>query len=288
MHDDEFRRLTRQQGEELYRDMPWRRDTRPYYVLVSELMLQQTQVDRVIPKFEQFIERFPDETTLARAPLAEVLRMWQGLGYNRRAKFLHEAARMIVKLEHFPQDEAELMKLPGVGKNTAGAIRAYAFNQPAIFIETNVRAVYIHHFFANSDLVDDKQIIQKMKETVPWAEGKEQPDERIYSVPGAMRKTAGLSYGPKAFYWSLMDYGSYLKSQGVTPNRSRHYKKQAPLKGSIREVRGQILTILSESDTVMSLLEKRYENDDRFNVALDGLINDGLVMVHDDEIYLTK
>ncbi len=263
MHDDEFRRFIRQQGEELYRDMPWRRDTRPYYVFASELMLQQTQVDRVIPKFEQFIERFPDETVLASAPLAEVLRMWQGLGYNRRAKFLHESAKLVVKLGGFPPDEAKLMALPGVGKNTAGAIRAYAFNQSAIFIETNVRAVYIHHFFADVPLVDDRDIRALLERTIDHEH-------------------------PREFYWSLMDYGCYLKSQGVTPNRSRHYKKQAPLKGSIREVRGQILTILSEGDTSMTLLEKRYENDDRFNVALDGLISDGLIMIHDGEVYLTK
>ncbi len=158
MNGDEFSRLIRQQGEELYRDMPWRRDTRPYYVLVSELMLQQTQVDRVIPKFGALINEFPNEKLLAQASLADVLRMWQGLGYNRRAKFLHEAAKKIVEVGSFPDDETGLVSLPGVGKNTAGAIRAYAYNQPAIFIETNVRAVYIHHFFGDKDLVDDKEI----------------------------------------------------------------------------------------------------------------------------------
>ena len=140
-----------QRGEELYRTMPWREDTRPYYVLVSELMLQQTQVPRVVPKFEAFIAVFPDEKALAAATLADVLKLWQGLGYNRRAKFLHEAAKMIVQEFGgvFPKSEADIMRLPGVGKNTAGAIIAYAFNMPSIFVETNVRTVYIHHFFAD-------------------------------------------------------------------------------------------------------------------------------------------
>src|ERR1700757_4849513 len=193
MDTDEFGRLLKQQGEELFRDMLWRRDTRAYYVLVSELMLQQTQVDRVIPKFEAFVRAFPDEQKLADATLGDVLRLWQGLGYNRRAKFLHEAAKRIVELGSFPSDEAELMALPGVGKNTAGAIVAYAFNKPALFIETNVRAVYIHHFFASHELVDDRDIRELLEKTID-------------------RKH------PREFYWALMDYGNYLKKQGVLPS----------------------------------------------------------------------
>ena len=226
-------------------------------------MLQQTQVDRVIPKFAAFIKKFPDETALAKAPLAEVVQQWQGLGYNRRAKFLHEAAKEIVRLGTFPNDETDLIALPGVGKNTAGAVMAYAYNQPAIFIETNVRAVYIHHFFADQDSVDDKDIRALLEKTID----KEHPRE---------------------FYWGLMDYGNYLKKQGIKPARSRHYKKQPPLKGSVREVRGQILAILSEGDASMRLLEARYDGDERFAAAMNGLVNDGLVMINDDEVYLTK
>jgi A/G-specific adenine glycosylase len=260
---DEFQRLVRQLGEELYRDMPWRQDTRPYYVLVSELMLQQTQVDRVIPKFEAFIKKFPSERDLADAPLAEVLKAWQGLGYNRRAKFLHEAAKNVAKLGEFPNDEPSLVALPGVGKNTAGAILAYAYNKPAIFIETNVRAVYIYHFFANQDDVDDKDIRKMLEQTI----------DREH---------------PREFYWGLMDYGSYLKKQGVRPSQSRHYVKQPPLSGSIREVRGQILKILSEGDTTMQFLEAGYAGDERLDPALSGLEADGLIMIDDNDVYLTK
>jgi A/G-specific adenine glycosylase len=263
METDEFQRMLRQQGEELYRDMPWRQDTRPYYVLVSELMLQQTQVDRVIPKFEAFIAAFPDEHALAQTSLADVLRLWQGLGYNRRAKFLHDAAKRVVELGEFPQDTAGLMTLPGVGKNTAGAIMAYAYNQPADFIETNVRAVYIHHFFADMDLVDDKEIQKLLESTI----------DRDH---------------PREFYWALMDYGSWLKKQGVKPSRSSHYKKQSALKGSVREVRGQIVAALSIEDLNEHNLCEQLSGDERFQPALDGLIRDGLVMRTNDSLHLTK
>lgn len=263
MEIEEFKRLLRQQGEELYRDMPWRSDTRPYYVMVSELMLQQTQVDRVIPKFEAFIARFSDERTLAEASLAEVLRAWQGLGYNRRAKFLHEAAKQIVVLGGFPATESDLVKLPGIGKNTAGAIMAYAFNKPALFIETNIRAVYIHHFFNDRDLVDDNDIKLILDQTID-------------------RKS------PRPFYWALMDYGSNLKKRGIKPSRSRHYKKQSPLKGSVREVRGQIIALLTENDLSENELREQIKADERFSRALKGLIADGLVMESAGLLYLTK
>lgn len=263
MNHDEFTRLVLQRGEELYRDMPWRQDTRPYYVLVSELMLQQTQVDRVIPKFLAFINAFPNERALASASLADVLRLWQGLGYNRRAKFLHSAAKTIVVQNDFPVDEKELIKLPGVGNNTAGAIRAYAYNQPAVFIETNVRAVYIHHFFDDTSLVDDKEIRSLLELTL---------DEK----------------NPRHFYWALMDYGSWLKKNGVTPNRSSHYKKQAPLKGSVREVRGQIIAALSNHDVDLDSLKLLVRADQRFDKALSGLVADGLVSQKGARLELTK
>lgn len=263
MTEDEFKRLLRQQGEELYRDMPWRHDTRPYYVLVSELMLQQTQVDRVVPKFKAFITMFPDEKTLADASLADVLKSWQGLGYNRRAKFLHEAAKKIVELGEFPNEESGLIGLSGVGTNTAGAILAYAFQKPAIFIETNVRAVYIHHFFDDQDLIDDKDIRTLIGRTID-------------------------NKDPRSFYWALMDYGTHLKKQGVLPSRSRHYKKQSALRGSIREVRGQILSVLSRTDSNEAALRQELNADDRFDRALDGLMKDGLVTVTGDKLHLTK
>ena len=287
----DFKDDIQRKGHELYRAMPWREDTRPYYVLVSELMLQQTQVERVIPKFQAFIEKFPDEKLLANASLAEVLKLWQGLGYNRRAKYLHEAARMITKNFEgkFPETDADLRKLPGVGKNTAGAIRAYAFNRPSIFVETNIRTVYIHHFFNDQFDVDDKQITEKMKETVPWAKGKEQPDKFSHKFDGAMGKTVSLSYEPRAFYWALMDYGSWLKANGVrNTSNSKHYKRQAPLKGSVRETRGVILRTLTVQDMKIVELQKVVNMNDRFMTAVDGLIRDGLIVRIGDYLHLTK
>lgn len=246
--------------------MPWREDTRPYYVLVSELMLQQTQVDRVIPKFEAFIARFPDEEALAKAPLGDVLTMWNGLGYNRRAKYLHDAAKMIIDEfgGQFPSDYEQLLRLPGVGPNTAGAILTYAFNRPAVFIETNVRTVYFHHFFEDGDKVSDAQLKKAVGETM----GKDSPRE---------------------FYWALMDYGTQLKKQGVGRIRqSAHYKKQSALKGSIREIRGQIVRVLTAGGLTREDLVKKVDFDERFDTALKGLLADGLVMAIRDQLHLTK
>ena len=260
-----FQELLKEKGGELYRDMPWRQDTRPYYVLVSELMLQQTQVDRVIPKFNAFIEAFPDESTLARASLSDVLILWQGLGYNRRAKFLHEAAKQIVSMGVFPDTPLDLLALPGVGKNTAGAIQAYAYNKPAIFIETNVRTVYFHHFFGNGDLVDDAQIQALLEQTI----------DRNH---------------PREFYWTLMDYGTHLKKHGVGKvTQSKHYKKQSALKGSVREIRGRIIALLATNDQDEMTLRSALPLDERFDKALLGLVRDGLVTRHPDgRIHLTK
>lgn len=266
MNEREFQEVVFRKGRELYRDMPWRRDTRPYYVLVSELMLQQTQVDRVVPKFLAFIERFPSESELAEAPLAEVLKLWNGLGYNRRAKFLHEAAKTIIQ-EYggvFSSNYTDLVELPGIGPNTAGAILAYAFNQPAIFIETNVRTVFFHHFFADADQVDDREI----RELLGCVIDKENPRE---------------------FYWALMDYGRWLKRSGAGRIRvSKHYKKQGPLKGSVREVRGQIIRQLASGDLSETELRMTLTADERFDAALKGLLADGLVMQTKNILHLTK
>lgn len=266
VNSDDFLELIRQKASELYRDMPWRRDTRPYYILVSELMLQQTQVDRVIPKFEAFIAAFPDVQALAAASLADVLKLWSGLGYNRRAKYLHDTAKMIVAEfgREFPETEEELRRLSGVGPNTAGAILAYAFNQPAVFIETNVRTVYFEHFFPEGDRVDDKQLREVVAATI----------DREH---------------PREFYWALMDYGSWLKKQGAGRlQQSRHYKKQSALKGSVREVRGQIVKILAERDMSQENLQQSIDFDERFSQALGGLIHDGLVVQTNDVLHLTK
>ena len=262
----DFQHLLRQRGDELYRDMPWRRDTRAYYVFVSELMLQQTQVTRVEPKFQEFVARFPDESALASASLAEVLALWQGLGYNRRAKFLHASAMMVTQElgGAIPDNESDLRRLPGVGVNTAGAILAYAFNQPALFIETNIRTVYIHHFFNNTTSVSDQQIRELLSETIDHD-------------------------NPRRFYQNLMDYGAWLKGQGVRNSaQSRQYKKQSSLQGSVRELRGEMIRALLSSTLSMIEFEKQFSNDSRYRAALDGLLRDGLVERNENCIRLTR
>lgn len=202
------------------RSMPWRSNPDPYWVTVSEVMLQQTQVSRVLPKFESFIERFPDWQSLAKAPLADVLTQWQGLGYNRRGRWLHRLAQMVVRDHNgrLPSDPAELIKLPGIGPNTAGSIAAFAFDLPTVFIETNIRRVFLHHFFADQEGVADAQLVPIIKESLNNVDS------------------------PRRWYYALMDYGAYLAKQVPNPNRrSKHYSRQSTFEGSNRQLRAQIL-----------------------------------------------
>lgn len=263
----ELREYIWERGRELYRPMPWRDDTRAYYVLVSELMLQQTQVARVVPKFEAFVERFPDIATLAAATPADVLALWSGLGYNRRALYLHAAAQAVVR-EHqgvLPDNKAALVVLPGIGPNTAGALLAYAYNQPVVYIETNVRTVYLYHCFSDAEAVYDRDI-------------------------AAVADMVLDRESPREFYWALMDYGAWLKSQGVRINaQSKHYKKQSQFKGSVREVRGIIVRELTKQGALpRARMQQVVADDTRFEAALAGLVRDGLVMVQSDVIDLTK
>jgi len=205
--------------------LPWRRGRTPYRILVSEIMLQQTQVSRVLYKYPAFIRRFPSFSVLSRAHKISVQKAWQGLGYNRRAVALINIARKIVH-EHggrLPRTEAELLTFPGVGKGTVGALRAFAFNLPAVFIETNIRRVFIYFFFYGKRNVSDREILPLIEQTL---------DKQC----------------PREWYYALMDYGAMLgRQEKENPNvRSAHYKKQTPFKGSRRELRGKILKLLLE------------------------------------------
>lgn len=240
-------------------DLPWRLaepngEFDAYKILVSELMLQQTQVQRVIPKFNEFLMKFPDAVTLAAASLAEVLVLWSGLGYNRRAKYLWQAAHAIGNDlgGELPSTVNELVKLPGVGPNTAGAIAAYAYNQPALFIETNIRTAYIHHFFSDQTDVSDKQILSKLTDTLDHEH-------------------------PREFYWALMDYGSYLKRTVGNLNRSSTtYAKQSTFAGSQRQVRGQVLRALAGGKQSTRQL-RTVINDERVQSVLADLLAENLI-----------
>ena len=189
-HDLEaFRSLVLRHYQIHGRDLPWRRTHDPYLIMVSEVMLQQTQVTRVEPKYVEFIEAFPDLGSLARAPLETVLRHWQGLGYNRRAISLKRAAEMVAA-EYgglIPRDLPSLRRLPGVGAATAAAVAAFAFGDPHPFLETNIRAVYLHHFFAYREDVTDKELLPLVEATLDHED-------------------------PRTWYYALMDYGSALKT----------------------------------------------------------------------------
>jgi A/G-specific adenine glycosylase len=256
------------------REMPWRLPAKngqfdAYHILISELMLQQTQVSRVVPKYEAFLQRFPDVASLAAAPLADVLTTWQGLGYNRRAKFLWQAAGQVMQAFGgvIPDSVEQLVKLPGVGVNTAGAIVAYAHNQPVIFIETNIRTVYIHHFFHDKQAVTDKEMGSILSQSL---------DEWLKESP----------YGAREFYWALMDYGTYLKSSiGNISKQSKTYARQSAFLGSKRQVRGLVLRALSEGPHTIGQL-RQLAQDDRAEVICIELKQEGLIHQRGSKLYL--
>lgn len=219
-----FQRTVYQNASPL-RSLPWRWIDNPYQVVVSELMLQQTQVDRVLPKFVEFTRRFPSFTVLAQSSFDDVFSQWQGLGYNRRAQNLHNLAKVVLSecSGELPRSKEGLCALPGIGDYTAAAILVFAFQEPTVMIETNIRTAYHHHFFSNQVGVRDAQLLPIIERTI------DKNDCR-------------------SWFYALMDYGSRLKSlhRGIG-QRSAHYKKQPRFIGSNRQARGQILALLSKA-----------------------------------------
>lgn len=242
--------------------LPWRviskslpAGRQAYRILVSEVMLQQTQVDRVVPYYKNFLKKFPTVQKLSKAPLGDVLRVWSGLGYNRRAKMLHDAAKKIIIYGNFPSDYKTLTSLPGVGDYTAKAVRVFAFNQPELLIETNVRTVFIHHFFSRT----------KRKIT----------DQEIVSY---MELCSNAIKNPREWYAALMDYGTYLKkTHGNISRKSKTYVKQKPLKGSDREIRGVILKALQQSSHTLQALQKLPFEKNRLKEQLAKLVEEQLI-----------
>jgi A/G-specific adenine glycosylase len=239
------------------RDLPWRRTTDPYEILVSEFMLQQTQVERVAVKYPAFLGRFPDAGALARVELPEVLRAWQGLGYNRRALALHRTARIIEGEFHgeVPLDRDTLDALPGIGSATAAAVVVFSTNRPEVFIETNIRRVFIHLFFPDAEKVHDREILPLLEETLDREE-------------------------PRRFYYALMDLGTALKKRARNPNlRSASYARQSPFEGSDRQLRGAVLRrLLSEGEVTRdSLADAAGPVPERLERVLGGLERDGFI-----------
>ncbi len=254
-----FRSTVRMHFRKQGRSFLWRETSDPYRILVSEVMLQQTQVERVIPKYKEFIERFSTVQGLARASLGEVLTLWSGLGYNRRAKLLHQTAQLLVSKNKgvFPQTKKELEELPGIGHYTAGAVMAFAYNMPIVMIETNIRAVYLHHFFKNKKAVSDADIIPLIEKTLDKKE-------------------------PRLWYNMLMDYGAWIKKEYGNPNKkSAHHVVQKKFEGSVRQVRGALIRVLAQKPhTLRALGSSLGFQNDLLRKCLCGLEKEHMVVLH--------
>jgi A/G-specific adenine glycosylase len=214
-----FRSTILQHHRANHRPMPWRETRDPYRILVSEIMLQQTQVERVKAKYCEFLSAFPTFEALADAPLTAVLRVWQGLGYNRRAIALKRCAEEIVSRfgGRMPCNTHELESLPGIGPYTARAVAAFAFGVAEPLIETNIRTVFIHFFFHGRDQVGDREILPLVAATL-------------------------ARDNPREWYYALMDYGVHLKQLHPNPGRrSRHHVVQSRFEGSNRQLRSRLL-----------------------------------------------
>ena len=247
------------------RDFAWRNIENPYCILISEIMLQQTQTSRVVTKYEEFITAFPNFYALASASLRDVLSVWQGLGYYRRARFLHQLAQVVVN-EHagiLPQDPKILQTFPGIGPNTAGSICAFAYNQHTIFIETNIRTVFIDAFFHDKTDVTDKQLLPLIVQSV---------DQE----------------NPREWYYALMDYGVFLKARQANPSRkSAHYSKQSKFEGSDRQIRAKVLKLIvnQKSVTHQDILKTIGKDIERVERIVDQLLAEVFIKKSINGIY---
>lgn len=252
------------------RNFVWRENITPYKIFISEVMLQQTQTARVVPKFEAWIQKFPDFQTLAQASQHEVLSAWQGLGYNRRGLAVHASAKKIVQefFKKLPEDPVILQTFPGIGPNTAGSICAFAFNIPVVFIETNIRTVFLHEFFLGQANVSDRELLPLI--------------EKYMDVQS-----------PREWYYALMDYGVYLKKKLKATNKnSKHYSRQSKFVGSKRQVRGAVVRILTKIgkvsfDDLVALVAQELPNNQHDVVkVVEQLAVEKLVQVSDDHLFL--
>lgn len=245
------------------RALPWRESPTSYGVFVSEVMLQQTQVGRVLERWPRWLRRFESFETLAAASVAEVLEEWQGMGYNRRALWLRMAAQRIVEefKGELPRNPAVLVTLPGIGPNTAGSIAAFAYEFPVIFIETNIRRVFLHEFMADREGVSDAEL-------------------RPFIVAALDREY------PREWYYALMDYGADLAKRVPNPNRrSKHYAVQSQFEGSVRQLRGEVLRrLLGGAQTAEGL----GIDDERLSAVLAALVAEGFLSVEDDVYRLSR
>lgn len=248
----DFCQLVWDKGAELYRDLPWRNTRDPYEVLVSEVMLQQTQVARVLVRWERFLDRFPTVDALASASTADVVDEWQGMGYNRRALALKRCADECAAHHDgtIPRDLDALLALPGIGPATAAGVRAFSFDVPGVYLETNVRTVFLHELFPGQSDISDKQIVPLVQEACPR--------ENV-----------------RGWYYALLDYGAYLKRTTVNPSRrSKEYTRQSKFEGSRRQKRAEIVRLVLAAPGIS--VEQVFEdlNDFERSAGRDGVTQD--------------
>lgn len=287
-------RLWKFHAEHRRNNMPWRKTKDPFKILLSELMLQQTQVSRVLQKYDEFLINFPDLKAVHEAKTIDVLRVWKGLGYNRRAYFIKKIADELANPDTgtgahagsesgkpprkpfaFPNTYEELIKLPGIGQSTGGALVAFAFadktKEKIPFIETNIRVVFMHEFFNKKDSITDKEIVAKLEQCLAATDPKD----------------------IREFYYALYDYGTFLKAslgkeRTTLHKKSAHYAKQSAFKGSVREMRAKILDALIKADkakttftqkTLEKIVAKAPEDKERFEAAFLRLIKDNSIAI---------
>lgn len=269
MNHGEFVNKVQEYYKNHARDLPWRPpelpivngQLDPYKILLSEIMLQQTQVSRVIKKYHEFLLRFPTIESAAKARQKDILETWQGLGYNRRALYLHRALQNLS--EHKRWNKELLVAQAGIGPNTAGAVMVYAYNQPHLFIETNVRAAYIHHFFADEKVVPDQKLVPHIEATLD-------------------------TKNPRQWYWALMDYGTFIKKAFKNPaKKSKHYRAQSQFEGSSRQLRAQIIRELLAGSKTDEQLKKQLK-DERVDHVLKGLTKEGFLERKDTGYSIAK
>jgi A/G-specific adenine glycosylase len=241
--------------------MPWRSTTIPYRIFVSEVMLQQTSVARVLPKYNEFLRAFPSMRALAHSSIEEVLSVWKGLGYNRRALALRNAANIIQQQcgGRMPRTVEELASLPGLGRATASSILVFSFNIPIAFIETNIRRVFIHAFFPRTHHVPDSKIFPLVEKTL---------DKK----------------NPREWYYALMDYGAWMRGAVENPNRrSAIYTRRSPFEGSLRQLRGRVLNVMLRlSSASVNQIERALgKKDSRLPAALSQLLSEGFLQEKD-------
>jgi len=252
----QFKQTIRDFYKKNKRDLPWRHTSDPYHILISEVMLQQTQVSRVLKKYPEFLKSFPTFKALSKASTKDVLTVWQGMGYNRRALYLKSTAAILENKFRgkLPQDPQVLHTFPGIGKATSCSVITFAFNKPTVFIETNIRRVFIHYFFKDKGSVSDKEILLLVEKTIDLE-------------------------NPREWYYALMDYGAMLGKTITNPNkRSKHYLIQSKFEGSNRQIRGAILkALLDKPHSDKELIKKFAFSYEKIYANLEDLKHEGFI-----------